>query len=214
MRGKDKDSAALIGNDRIQFTQATADKTLIGAGIRDDEGELEGRMKNHYLPETLDEIVELIEEQYGQNWDIKPGDAHELIDVDGNFHLENFGEMISSKNIKVNKNYHCPLLVQADSNLINIMILNLLKNAIYHNQPDGELNIICDPQSLSIKNTGKKLEINEDDLFKRFIKSSYKPDSLGLGLAIVKRICDYYHFQIKYAYQNHYHTITIYFFKK
>lgn len=135
----------------------------------------------------------------------------ENVDIENiiNFHLENFEEMVNTKNIKIHRYYQCPLAVQADSNLINIMILNLLKNAIYHNQPSGELEILCGPNSLIIKNTGKELEISEGDLFKRFTKSSHKPDSLGLGLAIVKRICDYYQFQIKYAYLNKYHIISI-----
>lgn len=137
----------------------------------------------------------------------------ENVDVENiiNFHLENFEEMVNSKHIKVHRQYQCPLIVQADSNLINIMILNLLKNAIYHNQPSGDIEILCEPKSLIIKNTGKELEISEEDLFERFTKSSYKPDSLGLGLAIVKRICDYYRFQINYTYHNHYHTISILF---
>jgi signal transduction histidine kinase len=129
----------------------------------------------------------------------------EMID----FHLDNFEEMIESKGIEVTKDYQCPVIIQADSDLINVLILNLLKNAIYHNQPSGKLEISCDSNNLMIKNTGKKLEINPEDLFKRFTKSSIKPDSLGLGLAIVKKICDYYRFEVKYLYQDHFHTITI-----
>ncbi len=131
----------------------------------------------------------------------------EIID----FHLDNFEEIIKSKNIEITKNYRYPTTILADSDLINVMLLNLLKNALYHNQPSGKLEVNCDTNFLIIKNTGKELEISQDDLFKRFTKSSFKPDSLGLGLAIVKKICDYYHYQIKYTYQNEYHTITIYF---
>ena len=129
----------------------------------------------------------------------------EIID----FHLDNFEEIIESQKISVTKDYQCLTSIQADSDLINIMLLNLLKNAIYHNQSSGKLEIICDSASLTIKNTGKELEISQDDLFKRFTKSSFRPDSLGLGLAIVKKICDYYCFKISYSYQDNYHTITI-----
>ena len=134
-------------------------------------------------------------------------DIKEIID----FHLDNFEEIIESKDIGITKDYQCQTTIQADSDLINVMLLNLLKNAIYHNQPSGKLEIICGSNNLVIRNTGKELEISQDDLFKRFTKSSFKPDSLGLGLAIVKKICDYYHFHIEYMYQNNYHTITILF---
>lgn len=129
----------------------------------------------------------------------------EIID----FHLDNFEEMIESKAIHVTRDYHCALVIQADSDLINVMILNLLKNAIYHNYSSGKLEISCDSNKLMIKNTGKELEINPEDLFKRFTKSSVKPDSLGLGLSIVKKICDYYRFNVNYIYRDQFHTITI-----
>jgi signal transduction histidine kinase len=139
--------------------------------------------------------------------------SREKVDLQGmiDFHLSNFEDMINAKDIGIRKNYQCPILVLANSDLISILILNLLKNAIYHNHPSGTIDISCDANSLSIKNTGKELEINKEDLFKRFTKSSQKPDSLGLGLAIVKKICDYYHFDINYVYENNHHVITILF---
>lgn len=128
-----------------------------------------------------------------------------------NFHLYNFEDIIQSKNISVHKNYKNPLVVWADSNLISIMLLNLLKNSIYHNLPSGTVEVITEPKLLTIKNSGKKLNISQEDLFKRFTKSSNRPDSLGLGLAIIKKICDYYHFSIQYSCQDNFHVITIIF---
>lgn len=126
-----------------------------------------------------------------------------------NFHLDNFEEIILSKNISLKKSFPDSPVVQADPSLINILLLNLLKNAVYHNQPAGSLEIETGTHFLAIRNTGKELEIKQEDIFKRFTKSSSKPESLGLGLAIVKKICDYYHFTINYSYQDHYHTFTI-----
>ena len=128
-----------------------------------------------------------------------------------NFHLENFEDIIQSKNISLDKNYKNPLVVRADSNLISIMLLNLLKNSIYHNFSSGTVEVMTESNTLIIKNSGKKLDINPEDLFKRFTKSSNKPDSLGLGLAIVKKICDYYNFSIQYTCQDNFHIITIIF---
>jgi len=128
-----------------------------------------------------------------------------------NFHLNNFEDIIKSKNISVQKIYKNPLVVWADSNLISIMLLNLLKNCIYHNFSSGTVEVMTESNTLIIKNSGKKLDINPEDLFKRFTKSSNKPDSLGLGLAIVKKICDYYNFSIQYTCQDNFHIITIIF---
>ena len=139
--------------------------------------------------------------------------AREEIDIveNINFHLDNFEEIIQSKNISIDRDYQKPLVVRADSNLISIMLLNLLKNSIYHNLPSGTIEVITESKSLTIKNSGKNLDINPKDLFTRFTKSSGRPDSLGLGLAIVKKICDYYQFRIQYSCQDNFHVITIIF---
>ncbi|MDO9580691.1 MAG: HAMP domain-containing sensor histidine kinase, partial [Bacteroidales bacterium] len=97
-----------------------------------------------------------------------------------NFHLENFEDIIQSKNISLAKNYRNPVVVWADSNLISIMLLNLLKNSIYHNVPSGTVEVIAEQNLLTIRNSGKNLDINQEDIFKRFTKSSNRPDSLGL----------------------------------
>jgi signal transduction histidine kinase len=116
---------------------------------------------------------------------------------------------MQSKNITLKKDYRDQINIMADSSLINILLLNLLKNSIYHNLPSGKIEIVTESDTLMIRNTGKKLDINPEDLFKRFTKSSNKPESLGLGLAIVKKICDYYNFNIQYTSQDNNHIIYI-----
>jgi signal transduction histidine kinase len=126
-----------------------------------------------------------------------------------NFHLENMAELIDTRNITLQRDFHNPLTVRADPSLINIMILNLLKNAIFHNLHNGNVSVAIIEKTLEIRNTGKKLEIDAEDLFVRFAKSSEKSDSLGLGLSIVKKICDYYQFTLQYRNIGEYHIITI-----
>lgn len=126
-----------------------------------------------------------------------------------NYHLDNFEDIVQAKNISIHKEFNNQIIISADSNLISILILNLLKNSIYHNVPSGSIEIITELNKLIIKNSGKELDINPEDLFKRFTKSSNKPESLGLGLAIVKKICDYYNFTVQYTCQSNYHIITI-----
>ena len=128
-----------------------------------------------------------------------------------NLHLENFEDIIESKNISIIKNFDDQIFVSADPSLISILLLNLLKNSIYHNLTSGSIEITTNPNSLVIKNTGKTLDINPEDLFNRFTKSSSKPDSLGLGLSIVKKICEYYNYSVQYTFNDSFHIITIVF---
>ncbi|MEX2370337.1 MAG: HAMP domain-containing sensor histidine kinase [Bacteroidales bacterium] len=124
-------------------------------------------------------------------------------------HMDNFEDIIRSKNISLNKTYPDPVTVTADPSLVSIMLLNLLKNAVYHNLPSGMIEITAEPGTLVIKNSGKPPEIPPEELFNRFTRSSDKSDSLGLGLAIVKKICDYYGYGIRYTYRDQVHILTI-----
>ncbi len=126
-----------------------------------------------------------------------------------NYHLDNFEDIIQSKSISVNKDFKNQIILRADPSLISIMLLNLLKNSIYHNMPSGNIEIRTEANTLQIINSGNELVIDPEDLFKRFNKSSNRPESLGLGLSIVKKICDYYNFTIHYAYKDRFHIITI-----
>jgi signal transduction histidine kinase len=123
--------------------------------------------------------------------------------------IENYEDILLTKNITLTREYKNDLIVLGDPGLISIMLLNILKNSIIHNLQSGTIDVSIQGSKLKIKNTGKKLEINQDDIFKRFIKSSSRPESLGLGLAIVKKICDYYQFGIEYSCSDIYHIITI-----
>ncbi len=138
---------------------------------------------------------------------------HEKISIKESieFHLNNFEEIIETKNIKLSKSYKENVEVVADSNLINILIINLLKNAIRHNLPSGILDIVLENNKLTIGNSGSENNVAVEELFKRFIKASSKPESLGLGLAIIKKICDYYRFSIQYSYKDKYHKIEVLF---
>ena len=90
-----------------------------------------------------------------------------------------------------------------------MLLTNLINNSIRHNWEEGTVNIHLRNRHLIISNTGPELSIEPEDLFRRFKKSNQSAQSLGLGLAIVKRICEFYHFDISYRYQNGYHTIQI-----
>lgn len=126
-----------------------------------------------------------------------------------NFHLENFDEILKAKKIVPQCNFSNPITVMADPGLINIMLLNLLKNAIYHNIHAGKLDVTVSDNVLNIRNTGKNPEMDGEELFKRFVKTSERADSLGLGLAIVKKISDYYQYAISYSFTDDLHCISI-----
>lgn len=112
------------------------------------------------------------------------------------------------------KNIHWKLLldneieVLANPILIDILIGNLLSNAIRHSEKGNIISVKTSPQKLIIANHGEK-ELNEKELFQRFKKQSENTNSIGLGLEMSKKICDLYHYEILYHFVNHTHLFSI-----
>ena len=92
--------------------------------------------------------------------------------------------------------------------LADILLNNLLTNAIRHNQDDGQVSIRLREQGLRVSNTGAVLGFDPSTIFDRFTKGAHSGGT-GLGLAIVRQICDNYHFGLEYSYTDEQHTIDI-----
>ncbi|ADB42907.1 signal transduction histidine kinase [Spirosoma oryzae] len=84
--------------------------------------------------------------------------------------------------------------------LADVLVGNLLKNAIRHNQPGGMLTCTVSRTMLCIENTGDPLPFPASQLFDRFVKNPALPDATGLGLAIVKQIADRYGLPLRYQF--------------
>jgi signal transduction histidine kinase len=101
------------------------------------------------------------------------------------------------------------VIIQANYSLIEVLISNLLKNAIVHNIPGGQIDLTLSGSVLIIANTGLPLETDPDKLFERFRKGSHQTKTTGLGLALVKQICYLYSYSVNYEYYNDWHKVTI-----
>ena len=121
-----------------------------------------------------------------------------------------FEEVIKEKNIQLEVDLSDITHIYMDKYLAETMVINLLKNAIVHNEQGGLLHIKLANQSLIITNSGKALTFVESNIFKRFIRSDHNKKSLGIGLSIVKRICELYNFTVNYQFKEK-HIFTIYF---
>lgn len=120
-----------------------------------------------------------------------------------------FEDFIAAKKIQLNLKLDSDIVVTMNAALADILISNLLQNAIRHNQVGGQLTIELKEKSLLICNSGEALHISPDDLFVRFKKNEASADSHGLGLAIVKSIVDLYGFSISYNYRNGMHQFSV-----
>jgi signal transduction histidine kinase len=123
--------------------------------------------------------------------------------------IQHFQELIDLKGIKVEKHFTNPMVLHMNHALAEILLNNLISNAIRHNIQDGIIKITIRTQVFEISNTGPELNIDPQQLFERFRKSDSRSESVGLGLSIVHKICTLYRWTIKYNYFQGSHTLTI-----
>ena len=120
-----------------------------------------------------------------------------------------FEEIFLDKELKVSCNL-TDKQITANPYLVDVLLNNLLSNAIRHNHPGGEINIILTADQLSIQNTGENQTLQKDQLFTRFHKSLSSEGS-GLGLTISREICENLGFTLTYGFENNYHIFTVVF---
>jgi len=128
-----------------------------------------------------------------------------------NTQLVFFEEQAIKKNIIISTDFQNEIRINAHAGLTEILINNLLINAIRHNINDGKIIISIHDKILSIKNTGTVKKLSEEKLFSRFYKATTSNQGNGLGLAIVKKIADLNGWTVSYSYSERNHTFVVHF---
>lgn len=126
-----------------------------------------------------------------------------------NRQLENLKELIEINNLTVGKKFTAQPLLKLNQFIAESLFGNLIINAIKHNVDGGKISIEIDKNKFSITNTGKQLNVNPEELFRRFKKGDSSSGSPGLGLSIVQKICEQNKIEIKYTIIQNLHTVTL-----
>jgi signal transduction histidine kinase len=155
------------------------------------------------LNSTLTLITRIENRQFTEKEEIHLG---KLLDR----HLELLREHIELRKIKVEKHYSDgDRVLFMDHGLADLLVANLLKNAIVHNIEGGTIVLEIGPGSLVIRNDGPALAFNQEELFTRFVRDTRRTGNFGLGLSLVKKVCETYHFVINYSFDNQQHTFKV-----
>lgn len=120
-----------------------------------------------------------------------------------------YGFQIKQKSIQCSFDDTTDIIIEANKTLMEILLGNLLSNAIRHNVHNGSIQIIIKEKELIIINSGKQSSLDTEKLFKRFQKESQDSNSIGIGLEIVKKICTLNHYSIQYQFANQMHIFSV-----
>lgn len=148
--------------------------------------------------------------------------------------LSSFDELIQMKSIVLAAQIEKGVYVSLHLALADLLITNLISNAIRHNvapgpegRPDGEarpdedapgqgqaggrgwIRVSLTREGLVVINTGAEPQVATEELFERFKKGNAGSDSIGIGLAIVRQICELSQFDIAYQYKDGLHGLAV-----
>lgn len=103
--------------------------------------------------------------------------------------LERYDSLIDEHELDVIVNAESPCWLQMHTELADIALSNLLRNAIYHSPIGGQIQLSWNASHWEIGNTASENQpLDTERLFRRFQKESARKNSTGLGLSIVETI--------------------------
>lgn len=122
--------------------------------------------------------------------------------------IENIQEHLDQKNITLQIDTLQNTTVNGNTSLTEILINNLLLNAIRHTPINGFIFINLNNLVFSVANSGIQ-KLDENLLFKRFSKLSSNNSGSGLGLAIIKEISKSQKWDVQYGFFDNNHVFSV-----
>lgn len=124
--------------------------------------------------------------------------------------VKSYEDFVEYKKIKINVVEKEVFETAFDPDLANILLSNLLKNAVKYNNQNGVINIITEKQKLIFQNTGSGIPLDQSQIFNRFYKQGSDHGSTGLGLSIIKTIIKQYpRLDITYKFEEGMHCFVL-----
>jgi signal transduction histidine kinase len=122
-----------------------------------------------------------------------------------------FDEYISMKKISIKQEMADEVKLEINNDLCEILINNLMQNAVRHTTNSGEIIIALTHEALFISNSSEGDPLNQSEIFKRFSKGAESKDSIGLGLSIAQQIVKVSRMELIYDFKNNLHVFALIF---
>lgn len=136
--------------------------------------------------------------------------ASERIDFNARLRqqVDDFSELLHYRGIEVEIMEEADLKWFFNADLADVLITNLLKNAIVHNHDGGHIRINVKGNGFEIANSGSAQPLDAEKMFARFYRSSENSTSTGLGLAVAKAIAQLHRADLTYRFEGGLHCFA------
>lgn len=158
------------------------------------QGVYEAANRLSRLNQSLLLLAKIENRQFGQA-------THVSIDDIVAEQMEFLQELTDAKNLHLDADLEFDAPMTANRPLLEILVKNLLENAIRYSLPGDTISIQTAPGQITFGNPGKQAIEYPERLFERFHKRGDHAASMGLGLAIVQKICEVNGWEVRYAFR-------------
>ncbi len=114
--------------------------------------------------------------------------------------IDSLEDLADLRKINIEFEQQQQLLFEGNKELIFILYVNLIKNAIIHSSKNNRIYINVAQNEVVIQNEGEH-SLNTAVIFQRFYKKSGVKSSTGIGLALAKAIADKYELGLHYQFR-------------
>ncbi len=116
-------------------------------------------------------------------------------------------DFLDDKQLQVQLSITRPVELSVNKTLLEILLTNLLMNAIRYSEPGSVIQVSLDEHALVMANPGRGA-LDTQRLFRRFGLSAPHSSGTGLGLAIIHEVCQLYGWKESYRYENGHHIFS------
>jgi two-component system OmpR family sensor kinase len=180
---------------------------LMESDIRDEQAILIAEMQNALerlsrIHSSLTLLTKLENEEYDLSASVNMSSLVRTV-------LASFEELIEMKSLRLLAEIGENVYVRLHAALADLLLMNLVGNAIRHNAGEGWITVRLTGEGFVISNSGREPQVPVAELFERFKKGNPGGDSIGIGLAIVRQICELSGFTVEYLFRDGVHMIAI-----
>lgn len=123
--------------------------------------------------------------------------------------LRNYQDQIKFRNLQVETNLSTPFLVNMDFSLAEILVGNLMLNALKYAPVDSTIELNFNKDEFVISNLAEHHALDDKKLFKRFQRQNSQENSTGLGLEIAKQIARSFDLELDYFFKENRHHFRV-----